>query len=99
MRAAPLTIPERDLAAKPPKTMPKVRMVAPQLVAYPGLEVSYVANADGEIYHYRGVFYTYFDGNWFFAQQLRGPWTFIEMKYVLSDLFRVRGHRPPGLED
>ena len=67
-----------------------------QLVPYPGLGVDFVANAEGEVYHYREVFYTYFDGNWFFAQRLRGPWKFIQMKYVPSDLFRVRGHRPPA---
>ncbi|MHC4548045.1 MAG: hypothetical protein ACYTEZ_04640 [Planctomycetota bacterium] len=98
LRVAPLTIPEHDLRASPPSKGPTVNAFAPRLVAYPGLGVSYVANADGEIYHHRGVFYTYFDGNWFYAQSLRGPWTFIEMKYVPSDLFRARGHRPPGVD-
>ncbi len=93
----PFTIPEYKLAQPPPGKAPATASVAPQLASYPGLEVAYVANADGDVYHYRGVFYSYFDGNWFCAQALRGPWNFIEMKYVPSDLFRVRGHRPPSL--
>jgi hypothetical protein len=93
----PFTIPEYKLAQPPPEKAPGAVSAAPQLVPYPGLEVSYVKNADGDVYHYRGVFYSYFDGNWFCAQALRGPWTFIEMKYVPSDLFRVRGHKPPQL--
>lgn len=95
---APITIPEYQLSAPPPAEKPEVTTVAARLVSYPGLDVSFVANADGDVYRYRGVYYTYFDGNWFFAQNLRGPWTFIEMKYVPSDLFRVRGHRPPGVD-
>jgi len=93
----PFTIPEYKLAQSPPGKSPATASVAPQLASYPGLEVAYVANADGDVYHYRGVFYSYFDGSWFCAQALRGPWSFIEMKYVPSDLFRVRGHRPPSL--
>jgi len=93
----PLTIPEHKLAPPPPVHAPDVRPVAPHLVSYPGLEVSYVANADGDVYHYRGLYYTYFDSNWFCAQALRGPWKFIEMKYVPCDLFRVRGQLPPSL--
>jgi hypothetical protein len=95
--AMPLTIPEyRPEPAAPAKT-PSVRSVAPRLVPYPGLEVSYVVNADGDVYHYRDLYYTYFDGGWFCSQSLAGPWKFIEMKYVPSDLFRVRGHKPPEL--
>lgn len=93
----PFTIPEARLAPQAPAKAPDVQAVAPQLVAYPGLEVSYVANADGDVYCYRGVYYTFFDGSWFCAQALRGPWTFIEMKYVPTDLYRVRGHKPPQL--
>jgi hypothetical protein len=94
----PFTMPEHRLAQATPAKAPAGIAVAPQLVAYPGLEVSYVSNTDGDVYHYRTVFYTYFDSNWFCAQGLRGPWNFIEMKYVPSDLFRVRGQKPPALK-
>jgi hypothetical protein len=93
----PFTIPEAHLASPTPAKTPAGENVTPQLVAYPGIEVSYVANADGDVYDYRDVYYTFFDGNWFCSPSLRGPWNFIEMKYVPSDLFRVRGHRPPSL--
>jgi hypothetical protein len=90
-------MPDLRFDAPVPDAAPRRAAVTPQLVAYPGIEVSWVANADGETYHYRGIYYTFFDGNWFRARNLRGPWSFIEMKYVPSDLFRVRGHRPPTL--
>jgi hypothetical protein len=93
----PFTIPEYKMAQAAPAKAPAATSVAPQLVPYPGLEVSYVSNTEGDVYQYRGVYYTLFDGNWFCAQALRGPWNFIEMKYVPSDLFRVRGHKPPQL--
>ena len=93
----PLTIPEYKLAPPAPRKTPEPSSVVPRLVPYAGLEVSYVANTEGDVYGYRGLYYTYFDGSWFCAQALRGPWTFIEMKYVPSDLFRVRGHKPPQL--
>ena len=93
----PFTIPEYRMAQAAPVKAPAGKTNAPQLVPYPGLEVSYVSNTEGDVYQYRSVFYTYFDGNWFCAQGLRGPWNFIEMKYVPSDLFRVRGHKPPQL--
>lgn len=93
----PFTMPEQRLAPPPPGKTPAVSDAVPHLVAYPGIGVSYVANADGDVYLYRDLYYTFFDGSWFCAQALRGPWSFIEMKYVPSDLFRVRGHRPPSL--
>lgn len=93
----PFTIPEYRHAATPPEKAPSVKTVAPELVRYPGLEVSYVANADGDVYRYRDAYYTYFDGNWFCSHALSGPWTFLEMKYVPSDLYRVRGHLPQQL--
>ena len=93
----PVTMPDYEIAARTPERAPDPVTRVPRLVPYPGLDVSYVANADGEVYRYREVFYTYFDGNWFYAQRLSGPWVFIEMKYVPPDLFRVRGHLPPTL--
>jgi hypothetical protein len=93
----PFTMPEQRHAPERPGKTPAVSEAVPHLVAYPGIEVSYVANADGDVYRYRDLYYTYFDGSWFCAQALRGPWNYIEMKYVPSDLFRVRGHRPPSL--
>lgn len=93
----PVTMPEVDIGAQVPARAPDVRSTEARLVPYPGLDVSYVANTDGEVYFYRELFYTYFDGNWFYSPRVRGPWKFIEMKYVPPDLFRVRGHVPPSI--
>lgn len=91
-------MPDQPIEAAAPAETPDIDPVTPKLVPYPGLEVSYVANGDGDVYHLRGVFYTYFNGNWYFAKTMRGPWTYIQMKYVPSDIFRVRGHLPPSLQ-
>jgi hypothetical protein len=95
--APTLTIPEYDLDTPAPAASPRVTTVAPRLVPYPDLDVSYVANADGEVLWHRGVFYTLFNDSWFHARGLRGPWTFIEMKDVPGDLFRAHGRKPPGV--
>ena len=88
-------MPVREFNVEPPAVQPKTAAIAPELVGYPGIDVDYVTNAESETYHYRGTYYTYFDNAWFRARKLQGPWTFIEMKYIPSDLFRVRGHVPP----
>jgi len=75
-----------------------VHVRAARLVPYPGLEVAYVDGAGVECFHYRGVYYMFSKGNWFYARSLDGAWAYVEMKYVPPDLFRVRGHRPPQLE-
>ncbi len=93
-----LTIPEFTATERLPDTPPSTRVGTPKLVVYPGLDVSYVANSDGEIYFCRKRYFCYFSGNWFRAATLNGPWSYVEMKYVPSDLFRVRGHLPPALE-
>ena len=93
-----LTIPEFTATERLPDAPPSTRVGTPKLVVYPGLDVSYVANADGEVYFFRKRYFCYFSGNWFRAAALSGPWSYIEMKYVPSDLFRVRGHLPPALE-
>ena len=89
-------MPEYTVEVRAPKA-PRVEVGAPHLVRYPDLDVSYVANAVGEVYHHRRFFYTYFDGDWFYAQHLRGPWKFIEMKFVPPDLFRARAQLPSGV--
>ncbi len=91
-------MPVREFKAPSPAVQPASTAVDPVLVPYPGNEVEYVSNTKSETYHYRGTYYTYFDDAWFRARNLRGPWKFVEMKYVPSDLFRVRGHVPPSVE-
>lgn len=92
--APPLTIPEHDLNAPAPSVRPQSSGVTPRLVPYADLDVSLVANAEGEVLWHRGVFYTYFNDEWFYTRRLNGQWNFIQMKHVHSDLFRARGRRP-----
>jgi hypothetical protein len=70
----------------------------PQLVEYPGLGVSYVANVEEETYCYHERFYCFVDGRWFNADTIGGPWDLLSMKYVPVAIYRVRGHLPPALE-
>ena len=95
--AAPYRPPEPSIEAAAPGTAPDIVVDAPRLVRYPGLEIDYVANGDGEIYHLEGRYYCYHDGHWFFSPTMSGDWRHVQMKYVPADLFRVRGRLPPGV--
>jgi hypothetical protein len=68
------------------------------LVPYPGMGVSYVANSEQETYAYDKRFYCFVEGRWFRADAAQGPWGPLSMKYVPVALYRVRGHLPPALE-
>jgi hypothetical protein len=96
--APPSAVGEPPGEPAPPAVSPVVHVRAARLVPYPGLEVAYVDGAGVECFHYRGVYYMFSKGNWFYARSLDGAWAYVEMKYVPPDLFRVRGHRPPQLE-
>ncbi len=93
-----LSLREDEEAQPSPRTTPVVRSGPLRLVPYPGLEVSYVLGLDRECYHQSGVYYTFQGGNWFFARTPGDAWSYIEMKYVPPDLFRVLGNLPPQLE-
>ncbi|MGQ0614678.1 MAG: hypothetical protein ACT4PV_13160 [Planctomycetaceae bacterium] len=81
-----------------PQATPVARSGPLRLVSYPGLEVSYVLGLDRECYHLRETYYTFQGGNWFYACTPGDAWSYIEMKYVPPDLFRVLGNLPPQLE-
>jgi hypothetical protein len=93
-----VTMPDIEAAVAAPETAPPSQSVVPTLVPYPGIDVSYVANGEGEVYFCRRGFYCFFDGNWYRADGMSGPWDFVEMKYVPGDLYRARGHLPLALE-
>ena len=84
-----------DFRPSAPETVPVVAARGAELIPYPDVEVSYVDVAGAEVYHCRGLFYCYHYGNWYYARRLGGEWTFVEMKQVPRDLFRVRGAQPP----
>ncbi len=89
-----VTMPEPAGRSYAPKTAPAGHVIVPRLVRYRNSGVSYVTNAGGECYSLEGTYYRFHDAHWFYARGLIGPWTHIEMKYVPSDLFRVRGRKP-----
>jgi hypothetical protein len=93
-----VSMPDIRPEAPAPEAAPPAQALVPRLVPYPGLDVSYVANGEGEVYFSRKAYFCFFDGNWFRAETMQGPWDFVEMKYVPGDLFRARGHLPLALE-
>ena len=98
---APMTIPDYEPEDEVVSIDAHPRTIAdlePELVEYPGLGVSYVANVEEETYRYHERFYCFVDGRWFRADAMSGPWDLLSMKYVPVAIYRVRGHLPPALE-
>jgi len=89
--------PEPDIEPSSPESTPEISVSAPRLVRYPGVDVDYLVNGEGEVYHLGGRYYCFHEGHWFFAPTMRGDWRHVPMKYVPADLFRVRGRLPPGV--
>ena len=99
-RPKPISMPdyEASLPEVPPSKAPGAVYFEPQLVPYPGIGVSFVANVEEETYAYEDGFYCYQAGHWFHASAMSGPWNQLSMKYVPVAIYRVRGHLPPALE-
>jgi len=99
---APMTIPEyvpEDEVASIDVQPRIVAEIEPELVEYPGLGVQLVANVAEETYCYHDRFYCFVEGRWFRSEAMRGPWGAVSMKYVPVEIYRVRGHLPPSLEE
>jgi len=94
-RTESISMPDESYAAASPPARPPGQSVEAKLVRFPGREVDYVANADRETFHFRRIYYTYYNHSWFYAESMRGPWRFVEMKYAPAELFAVRGTTPP----
>jgi hypothetical protein len=73
----------------------------PRLVVVPGYpNVHYAPDVSVNFFSYGGRYYTYDDGNWFVARSNRGPWGYVERRYVPAPLLRVPTryyHVPPRL--
>lgn len=73
----------------------------PRLVVVPGVpHVHYAPDVAVSFFTYGGRYYTYDDGNWFVARSDRGPWGYVEHRYVPAPLLRVPSryyHVPPRL--
>lgn len=70
----------------------------PRLVVVPGVpHVHYAPDVSVNYFTYGDAYYTYDDGHWFVAHAERGPWTYVEPRYVPAPVLRVpsRYYRVP----
>ncbi len=70
----------------------------PRLVVVPGLPtVHYAPDVSVNYFAYGDAYYTYDNGNWFVAHDDRGPWSYVERRYVPGPVLRVpnRYYRVP----
>jgi hypothetical protein len=70
----------------------------PRLVVVPGVPaVHYAPDVAVNYFSYGDRYYTYESGNWFVAHADRGPWTYVERRYVPAPILRVphRYYRVP----
>ena len=70
----------------------------PRLVVVPGVpHVHYAPDVSVNYFTYDDAYYTYDDGNWFVAHTDRGPWSYVERRYVPAPVLRVpnRYYRAP----
>jgi hypothetical protein len=79
----------------PPIVLPS----PPQLVVVPGSAVYYAPDVEANLFVYRGRYYSFHDGVWFYATSHRGPWAVIEIGRVPPPVVAVpvKYYRvPPG---
>lgn len=70
----------------------------PRLVVVPGVPtVHYAPDVSVNYFTYGDRYYTYDGGNWFVADYDRGPWTYVERRYVPGPVLHVptRYYRVP----
>ena len=61
----------------------------PQLVVIPSLPVYQAPSLPYNCFFYRGQYYLFHDGRWFFAPGYNGPWHVIAVEYVPVPVLRV----------
>jgi hypothetical protein len=73
----------------------------PRLVVVPGVpHVHYAPDVSVNFFSYGDRYYTYDDGYWFVSDYDRGPWTYVERRYVPGPVLHVPTryyHVPPRL--
>jgi hypothetical protein len=70
----------------------------PRLVIVPGVpHVQYAPDVSVNYFTYGSDYYTYDGGHWFVAHEERGPWTYVERRYVPAPVLHVptRYYRVP----
>jgi hypothetical protein len=64
--------------------------VAPSVVAVQGDDgVYYVQDSDHDIYRYGNIWYMNYDGDWYRANDYRGPWLFVGYQSVPRSVYSV----------
>jgi hypothetical protein len=81
-----------------PAPPPIVFEAPPRLVVVPGVPtVHYAPDVSVNFFAYGGRYYTYDDGAWFVSDYDRGPWSYVERRYVPGPVLHVptRYYRVP----
>ena len=69
--AVKIATPPPPVAAGP---VPPTMTVTPTVVGIPGSSVTYVPNANFNLFVYSGRYYSLHNGTWFYAPTYKGPW-------------------------
>lgn len=73
--------------------------VYPQLQRVPGYPVYYAPDAPGNVFFYDGLYWVFWDDNWYYSSWYNGPWQIMAPLYVPVYLLRVpvRYYRHPPM--
>src|SRR5438046_1227841 len=61
----------------------------PRLVVVPGTPVYYAPGVEENVFVFRGHYYSFHNGAWFYAPTYRGPWRFVRAERVPVAVRRV----------
>jgi len=68
---------------------PVVVEAPPPLVVVPRTPVYYAPSVPYNYFYYGGGYYTFHDGNWFYAGSFNGPWSFVAIERVPRPILAV----------
>ncbi len=78
------------ISIETPPPAPAVMIATPpSLVVVPGTPVYYAPSLSVNFFFYRGHYYTFHEGAWFYAPAYRGPWTFVPLERVPQPVLAV----------
>jgi len=61
----------------------------PELVPVPGYPVYYAPRVDANYFFYDGMYWVYFDDNWYASSWYNGPWGLVDPYYVPLFILRI----------
>jgi len=69
----------------------------PELAPVPGYPVYYAPQVDANYFFYDGMYWTYYDDNWYASSWYNGPWAYVQPEVVPLFILRVpvRYYRQP----